>query len=189
MLRENPEAGKGIWAFDWWCMDKGMDYLHGSPPRPDHIPRLSAHQLRFVFEELVHEFTSQANNRNPAPTCPVCREVVRETRPNAAFASLLEDYLRLNPDKRRSEDDIRSARAIFKPGDRIVSGGAVVTRAATTSTAPAPPRRPQRQHSGPRMVPTRPTPEPLQASLSSNGRENLLARSNFGFADPTTTGP
>ncbi|KAK3936607.1 CLN3 protein-domain-containing protein [Diplogelasinospora grovesii] len=22
MLRENPEAGKGIWAFDWWCMDK-----------------------------------------------------------------------------------------------------------------------------------------------------------------------
>lgn len=71
-------------------------------------------------------FSSQASNRNPTPTCPICREPVRETRPNPSFANLLEEFLRKNPEKKRTDDDIREARAIFKPGDRIVSGGVVV---------------------------------------------------------------
>jgi hypothetical protein len=115
----------------------------------------------------------------------VCRETVRETRPNAAFASLLEDYLRINPDKRRSEDDIRAARAIFKPGDRIVSGGAVVNGAATTPAAPIPPRRPQQQQPRATIQPHMMfSLDPFPAPLSPTGHENLLAPSGFGFSDP-----
>jgi hypothetical protein len=130
-------------------------------------------------------FSSQATNRNPAPTCPVCREPVRETRPNAAFASLLEDYLRNNPDKRRSEDDVRAARAIFKPGEQIVSGGAVVNGAAPAAAAPpVAPRRPSQQQ---RAAPIHPhmliSLDPFASPLSPNARENFLGQ-GFGFSDP-----
>jgi hypothetical protein len=108
---------------------------------------------------------------------------VRGTRPNASFSSILEDYLRNNPDKRRNEEDIRAARAIFKPGEAIVTGGAVVNATSLPSATAAAPSPPPRQ-------PQRPTisRQPFHLDPSefprSTGLEDFLGP-RFGFgADP-----
>lgn len=107
-------------------------------------------------------FVSQSSNRNPSPTCPVCREVVRETRPNAVFTTLLEDYLSNHPDKKRSPEDVRAAREIYKPGSKLVSGGAVALPPPTPAQ-PAAARRNQR--SSPFSFPPSPPPLPSPSRL------------------------
>ncbi|KAF8242202.1 hypothetical protein K440DRAFT_664908 [Wilcoxina mikolae CBS 423.85] len=102
-------------------------------------------------------FTSQSTGRDPRPTCPICREPVRETRPNAAFTSLLDDYLSNNPDKKRTPEDVRAARAIYKPGQKVVSGGAIVESQSVQSPTQSPPPTPTRF--SPVVQPQRSTPQ------------------------------
>ncbi|KAI5858341.1 hypothetical protein BZA05DRAFT_380917 [Tricharina praecox] len=100
-------------------------------------------------------FSSQATGRNPRPTCPICREPVRETRPSVAFANLLENYLSRNPEKRRSKEEVDVARGMHKPGDKVVTEGVVVTTSGAAAAA-APTHQPR--FTSPPMPPTPPRP-------------------------------
>ncbi|KAI5803822.1 hypothetical protein EDC01DRAFT_611603 [Geopyxis carbonaria] len=83
------------------------------------------------------------------PTCPICREPVREARAHATISSLLEDFLNSNPSKKRTSEDKASCRAIYKPGDSLIGFGArprpvslsnITNGPQATRSPPVPPR-------------------------------------------------
>ena len=52
-------------------------------------------------------------------TCPSCRAVVRGTRPDAKITTLLEMFLQVNPDKKRTEEEKQDVAAKYTPGDVV----------------------------------------------------------------------
>ncbi|KAF2423736.1 hypothetical protein EJ08DRAFT_724396 [Tothia fuscella] len=53
-------------------------------------------------------------------TCPSCRASVRATKPNATVTTLLDMYLKANPQKQRSEEDKLEQREKYRPGDNVL---------------------------------------------------------------------
>lgn len=75
---------------------------------------------------LKEWFTWQAasaaqSRRNAHPyTCPSCRESVRGTKADWRLTTLLDGYLKANPDKAKSEQEKEEMRQIYKPGDDVL---------------------------------------------------------------------
>ncbi|RPA83697.1 hypothetical protein BJ508DRAFT_413358 [Ascobolus immersus RN42] len=53
------------------------------------------------------------------PTCPSCRELVRDTRHDYKVKELASIYLKERPDEQRTEEDIKEMAAVYKSGDKI----------------------------------------------------------------------
>ncbi|KAH7344326.1 hypothetical protein BKA66DRAFT_434250 [Pyrenochaeta sp. MPI-SDFR-AT-0127] len=53
-------------------------------------------------------------------TCPACRASVRTTQPNATVTTLLEIFLKANPERGKSEDEKQADRDKFTPGDNVL---------------------------------------------------------------------
>ncbi|EME45653.1 hypothetical protein DOTSEDRAFT_112696, partial [Dothistroma septosporum NZE10] len=53
-------------------------------------------------------------------TCPSCRETVRATKADWRLSTLLEGYLRANPDRAKSEEEKEEMRKHYKPGDDVL---------------------------------------------------------------------
>ncbi|KAE8375373.1 hypothetical protein BDV26DRAFT_268002 [Aspergillus bertholletiae] len=72
---------------------------------------------------LKEWFSTQASRRRPSSsvrfTCPSCRAVVRETRPNATVTTLLDMVLTANPDRARPEAEKEEIAQRYKPGQSI----------------------------------------------------------------------
>ncbi|KAE8153743.1 hypothetical protein BDV25DRAFT_148711, partial [Aspergillus avenaceus] len=74
---------------------------------------------------LKEWFTAQASRRRPRSrssvqcTCPSCRAVVRETRPNATVTTLLDMVLAANPERERPEEEKEEIAQRYKPGDSV----------------------------------------------------------------------
>ncbi|KAF2159410.1 hypothetical protein M409DRAFT_71073 [Zasmidium cellare ATCC 36951] len=61
------------------------------------------------------------NRRTTHPyTCPSCRESVRGTKADWRLSTLLEGYLKANPDKSKTEEEKEEMRKHYKPGDDVL---------------------------------------------------------------------
>ncbi|EAW14341.1 SH3 domain protein [Aspergillus clavatus NRRL 1] len=72
---------------------------------------------------LKEWFATQASRRRssstPRFTCPSCRAVVRETRPNATVTTLLDMVLSANPDREKPADEKEEIAQKYKHGESI----------------------------------------------------------------------
>ncbi|KAL7272118.1 hypothetical protein RUND412_005088 [Rhizina undulata] len=69
--------------------------------------------------QQTHAIASSSANLGKF-TCPVCRSEVRATKSNPMLLSLLEDFLKYNPDKGRTPEEKREMRNLYKPGDEVL---------------------------------------------------------------------
>ncbi|KAI5818801.1 hypothetical protein BZA77DRAFT_351502 [Pyronema omphalodes] len=76
-------------------------------------------------------FLSQPTN----PTCPECRKPVNDITAQAIIGSLIDVFLQHNPDQKPSEEDIRRARSVYKPGETLFINGVFVATDSSTATA------------------------------------------------------
>ncbi|KAH5165942.1 hypothetical protein HBH68_243600 [Parastagonospora nodorum] len=53
-------------------------------------------------------------------TCPSCRASVRTTQPNAFVTTLLDNYVRLNPERGKSDEEKAADRIKYKPGENVL---------------------------------------------------------------------
>ncbi|KAF2477527.1 uncharacterized protein BDR25DRAFT_299441 [Lindgomyces ingoldianus] len=53
-------------------------------------------------------------------TCPSCRASVRTTQPNATVTTLLDMFVKTNPEKGKSDAEKKEAREKYKPGDNVL---------------------------------------------------------------------
>ncbi|KAJ4363468.1 hypothetical protein N0V83_009762 [Neocucurbitaria cava] len=53
-------------------------------------------------------------------TCPSCRASVRTTQPNATVTTLLDIFLKANPERGKSAEEKQADREKFKPGDSVL---------------------------------------------------------------------
>ncbi|KAI0581804.1 RING finger domain containing protein [Pyrenophora tritici-repentis] len=53
-------------------------------------------------------------------TCPSCRASVRTTQPNATVTTLLDIFLKSNPDRGKNDEEKRADRDKYKPGDNVL---------------------------------------------------------------------
>ncbi|KAF1847545.1 uncharacterized protein K460DRAFT_363614 [Cucurbitaria berberidis CBS 394.84] len=53
-------------------------------------------------------------------TCPSCRASVRITQPNATVTTLLDIFLKANPERGKSEEEKQADREKFRPGDNVL---------------------------------------------------------------------
>jgi len=53
-------------------------------------------------------------------TCPSCRAIARETRPNATVTTLLDMWIQANPGRVRTKDEKEEVAKIYKVGDRVL---------------------------------------------------------------------
>ncbi|KAH7063804.1 hypothetical protein BKA63DRAFT_183225 [Paraphoma chrysanthemicola] len=53
-------------------------------------------------------------------TCPSCRASVRTTQPNAFVTTLLDNYVKANPARGKSDEEKQADRAKYKPGDNVM---------------------------------------------------------------------
>ena len=63
-------------------------------------------------------------------TCPSCRAPVLGTKPNALVTSILEDYLRANPTRQKSEEERAQIAQTYIPGENILRPVAIRQRNA-----------------------------------------------------------
>lgn len=73
---------------------------------------------------LKEWFSAQSDRRrssssSPRFTCPGCRAVVRETRPNATVTTLLDMFLAANPSRVKSTAEKEEIAQKYKPGDSV----------------------------------------------------------------------
>ncbi|KAI7025191.1 hypothetical protein KC318_g2658, partial [Hortaea werneckii] len=74
-------------------------------------------------EWFAWQATSAAakNSRNPHPyTCPSCRESVRGTKADWRLNTLLEGFLKANPDRVKSEQEREEMRQSYTPGEDVL---------------------------------------------------------------------
>ncbi|KAL1855085.1 hypothetical protein Plec18167_002069 [Paecilomyces lecythidis] len=60
------------------------------------------------------------SSRSPRFTCPSCRAAVRETRPNATVTTLLDMFLKANPDRAKPIEEREEIAQKYKPGDAVL---------------------------------------------------------------------
>ena len=53
-------------------------------------------------------------------SCPACRAVVRDTRPNATLSTLLDMFLQAHPDKGKTAQEKLDMDKTYKPGDNVI---------------------------------------------------------------------
>jgi hypothetical protein len=53
-------------------------------------------------------------------TCPSCRASVRSTQPNATVTTLLDIFLKANPERGKNEEEKQADRDKFRPGDNVL---------------------------------------------------------------------
>jgi hypothetical protein len=53
-------------------------------------------------------------------SCPACRAVVRDTRPNATLSTLLDMFLQAHPDKGKTTQEKLDMDKTYKPGDNVI---------------------------------------------------------------------
>ncbi|KAB8077219.1 hypothetical protein BDV29DRAFT_168581 [Aspergillus leporis] len=86
---------------------------------------------------LKEWFSAQASRRrSPSSvrfTCPSCRAVVRETRPNATVTTLLDMVLTANPDRTKPEEEKEEIAQRYKPGQSIFPTVASAENSTTES--------------------------------------------------------
>ena len=64
---------------------------------------------------------SRSPNGSTNPfTCPSCRASVRETRPDAKITTLLDMFVRANPEKGRTAEEKEDMDKKYKPGDMVL---------------------------------------------------------------------
>ncbi|KAK4546538.1 hypothetical protein LTR36_001755 [Oleoguttula mirabilis] len=64
--------------------------------------------------------SATTNRRTTHPyTCPSCRDSVRGTKADWRLTTLLEGYLKANPDRAKSDDEKEEMRKHYKPGDNV----------------------------------------------------------------------
>ncbi|GFF33341.1 hypothetical protein IFM51744_02079 [Aspergillus udagawae] len=73
---------------------------------------------------LKEWFAAQASRRRPSSstpqfTCPACRAVVRETRPNATVTTLLDMVLAANPERVKSAEEKEEIAQKYKHGESV----------------------------------------------------------------------
>ncbi|PKY01544.1 hypothetical protein P168DRAFT_292646 [Aspergillus campestris IBT 28561] len=70
---------------------------------------------------LKEWFKAQASRRRSSPrfTCPSCRAIVRETRPNAKITTLLDMVLAANPDRSKPLEEREEIAQHYKHGDSV----------------------------------------------------------------------
>ncbi|KAK5137889.1 hypothetical protein LTR08_006658 [Meristemomyces frigidus] len=73
-------------------------------------------------EWFAWQAAAAASNRRTAHpyTCPSCREAVRGTKADWRLTTLLEGYLRANPDRAKSEEEKEEMRRQYKPGEDVI---------------------------------------------------------------------
>ncbi|KAI9882470.1 MAG: hypothetical protein M1823_005787 [Watsoniomyces obsoletus] len=71
---------------------------------------------------LKEWFSLQARHARVANpyTCPSCRASVLGTKPNALVTSILEDYLRANPTRQKSDEEKAEVAKNYTPGEAIL---------------------------------------------------------------------
>ena len=70
--------------------------------------------------ERIQHTRPQRRPRPYAYTCPSCRAVVRETRPNATVTTLLDMYLSANPDRQKGDAEKQEISNVYRPGDAVL---------------------------------------------------------------------
>ncbi|KAK5174779.1 uncharacterized protein LTR77_001862 [Saxophila tyrrhenica] len=73
-------------------------------------------------EWFTWQATSASSNRRAAApyTCPSCRESVRGTKVDWRANTLLEGFLKANPDRGKTESEKEEMRKIYTPGDDVL---------------------------------------------------------------------
>ncbi|CAD0110175.1 unnamed protein product, partial [Aureobasidium uvarum] len=65
-------------------------------------------------------FAWQASSKGHVYSCPACRAVVRDTRPNATLSTLLDMFLQAHPDKGKTAQEKLDMDKTYKPGDNVI---------------------------------------------------------------------
>ena len=66
--------------------------------------------------------SASTSRRSTHPyTCPSCRESVRGTKADWRLTTLLEGYLKANPERAKSEQEKEELRSQYKPGDNVLA--------------------------------------------------------------------
>ncbi|KAF2100480.1 hypothetical protein NA57DRAFT_36958 [Rhizodiscina lignyota] len=71
------------------------------------------------LKEWFAQQASTATSAHPY-TCPSCRASVRGTTRHAWMTSILEQYLKANPTKGKTEEEMEDQKRIYKPGDNVL---------------------------------------------------------------------
>ncbi|KAG9905669.1 hypothetical protein KCU94_g5239, partial [Aureobasidium melanogenum] len=69
---------------------------------------------------LKEWFAWQASSKGHVFSCPACRAVVRDTRPNATLSTLLDMFLQAHPDKGKTAQEKLEMDKTYKPGDNVI---------------------------------------------------------------------
>ncbi|KAI4722052.1 hypothetical protein E4T48_01705 [Aureobasidium sp. EXF-10727] len=69
---------------------------------------------------LKEWFAWQASSKGHVYSCPACRAVVRDTRPNATLSTLLDMFLHAHPDKGKTAQEKLDMDKTYKPGDNVI---------------------------------------------------------------------
>ncbi|KAG9625818.1 hypothetical protein KCU64_g19082, partial [Aureobasidium melanogenum] len=69
---------------------------------------------------LKEWFAWQASSKGHVFSCPACRAVVRDTRPNATLSTLLDMFLQAHPDKGKTAQEKLDMDKTYKPGDNVI---------------------------------------------------------------------
>ncbi|KAH0283884.1 hypothetical protein KCU62_g8742, partial [Aureobasidium sp. EXF-3399] len=69
---------------------------------------------------LKEWFAWQASSKGHVYSCPACRAVVRDTRPNATLSTLLDMFLQAHPDKGKTAQEKLDMDKTYKSGDNVI---------------------------------------------------------------------
>ncbi|KAG9953740.1 hypothetical protein KCU85_g1017, partial [Aureobasidium melanogenum] len=69
---------------------------------------------------LKEWFAWQSSSKSHVYSCPACRAVVRDTRPNATLSTLLDMFLQAHPDKGKTAQEKLDMDKTYKPGDDVI---------------------------------------------------------------------
>ncbi|KAI9753902.1 MAG: hypothetical protein M1815_005946 [Lichina confinis] len=71
------------------------------------------------LKEWFSAQSKRATSSHPY-TCPSCRAQVLGTKPNAFITSLLEEYLRANPGRQKTDEEKAAIAKTYRPGEQIL---------------------------------------------------------------------
>ncbi|KAK5127856.1 hypothetical protein LTR85_004973 [Meristemomyces frigidus] len=121
-MAEGQKAGGGDGLLD---MEKELtcsictDILYQPLTLLDCLHTFCGSCLREWFAFQAKAAASNRRTANPC-TCPSCREAVRGTKADWRLTTLLEGYLKANPDRAKSDEEKEEMRKHYKPGDNVI---------------------------------------------------------------------
>ncbi|PWW80266.1 hypothetical protein C7212DRAFT_273983 [Tuber magnatum] len=63
---------------------------------------------------------SASSNTGSRFTCPACRAVVREAKTGSLLQNLVDDLVKSDPSKDRTQEEKNNMRSVYKPGDKVL---------------------------------------------------------------------